>query len=177
MSLRRPPGLSNLAGSPPAASLLVASLLVGGCGRADPSHDQVADRQSHEAHFPPHWPGNYPAAIERLEVLLFDAQAELSTRISRWEEVNDLIGWLPELAADSDLNEPEWNRLDSAADELARELKQLVPSPSAAWPEPTALDRQLEPAWQTLRAGTERYWEAFYRINPGRRPADGSASP
>lgn len=161
----------------PVLVVVLASLLLAGCGQADRPSDLGSDPPSKEAHFPAHWPGNFPTAIERLEVLLFDAQAELPMRISRWEEVNDLIGWLPELAADSDLNEPEWNRIDSAADELSRELKQLVPSPSAVWPDPNRLLEHLGPSWQTLRAGTEQYWEAFYRVNPGRRPVAGSDNP
>jgi hypothetical protein len=172
MSGGRPPVLSAVV-----ASLLLASLLVAGCTRAERSSEPGADPESHEAHFPAHWPGNYPAAIDRLEVLLFDSDAELPGRISRWQEVDDLIGWLPELAADSDLDEQEWNRLESAAAELAGVLRQMVPQSNDSWPDPTRLAQRLEPAWQTLRAGTVQYWEAFYRINPGQQPVDGSASP
>jgi hypothetical protein len=35
-----------------------------------------------------------------------------------WEIAVDIVDWLPELAAESELNELEWNRVDGNASEL-----------------------------------------------------------
>jgi hypothetical protein len=73
----------------------------------------------HEEHFPPHWPKTIFVASERLNSLLkAEAVESLNAGITLEQEWFDLVKWLPELAADSDLSEQEFNEIDRASEEL-----------------------------------------------------------
>ena len=94
------------------ACLLLVSL--SGCG-SDSS--QVADSDDHDHHLehfvPAHKPANYSEAIHeiehRAEHLSDHAGHGHGDEASQFQELQDIIDWLPELAADSDLKEAEWN--------------------------------------------------------------------
>jgi hypothetical protein len=101
------------------------------------------EHESHE-HFPPHWPHTIFKASDRLSELIANPaaaspQTALSSQISPQQEFIDLIGWLPILAADSDLDRATFDRIDSASSKLQlrwqepqpKDLPTLVKDPDA----------------------------------------------
>lgn len=93
-------------------SLLLLSLLTG-C---------AADKESEEEeahHIPAHTPADLEKAIARIEILtnhLRDGSelADKPLEVTPQEELRDLVRWLPKLAAESDLNETDWNVVDQS---------------------------------------------------------------
>lgn len=76
------------------------------------------EHQEHE-HFPSHWPEDILRASKRISELLTEpggatAGSSLQTpAITPSAELADLIGWLPILAADSDLGREDFARIDA----------------------------------------------------------------
>jgi hypothetical protein len=112
------------------ASLLIALSLVATlpcCNRA-PSISTEDEHEEHE-HFPMHWPGSIFAAMDRLDLLMSGQATPVGDgSISLEQELLDLIRWLPELIADSDLDEATFNNVDTWTSELVplmeKELQQ-----------------------------------------------------
>lgn len=81
------------------------------------------EEDGHEAeHFVPlHFPQNAVAAIERLQALLSPDAAKATKRppagsdVTPRRETYDLARWLPELAAQTELDEPTWNQVRDAS--------------------------------------------------------------
>ena len=103
-------------------------LLVGfGCDSKSGSTSGVSD-QEHE-HFPAHWPESIFRASQRIDGILaapgtmpVDATSVGATSIGSETgtatltsvvELADLVGWLPILAADSDLGREDFSRIDA----------------------------------------------------------------
>lgn len=81
--------------------------------------------ESHDGHsllehvIPPHKPGSYAETVEQLEVRwnqLHEGRGASSAR--EISELRDLVVWLPELAADSDLDRRQWEQVQSLSNEL-----------------------------------------------------------
>lgn len=99
---------------------------------------QQATEESHE-HFPPHWPQTIFNASDRLSQMLQQPDmAPTAGRVPPIEEFMDLIGWLPILTADSDLDRSTFDRIDAASVRLhdkwqganqPRDLQSLVDDP------------------------------------------------
>jgi hypothetical protein len=73
---------------------------------------------------PAHRPADYPAAVVRLDVLIQEIESDSArdtATIDVFAEWTDLIRWLPDMAGDSDLKEPDWNRVNEAT----RQLEQI----------------------------------------------------
>jgi len=92
--------------------LLLLSLLVG-CATEKESEEEEAH------HIPAHTPADFEKAVARIEILtnhlrdgseLVDKPLEVTPQ----EELRDLVRWLPKLAAESDLNETDWNVVDQS---------------------------------------------------------------
>jgi len=81
------------------------------CNRMAASNINQEAQTEHD-HFPVHWPETIYVATERLIAL--DQAKDDSTKsdVSPEKELLDLIRWLPVLAADSDLNEDAFNKID-----------------------------------------------------------------
>jgi len=103
-------------------------LLVGfGCDSKSGSTSDVSD-QEHE-HFPSHWPESIFRASQRIDGILaapgampVDATSVGATSVgsetgtptlTSVAELADLVGWLPILAADSDLGREDFSRIDA----------------------------------------------------------------
>lgn len=76
---------------------------------------------------PAHWPSSFANAIQEVD----RRHEKLSQRpdtskavidASELAELLDIIGWLPELAADSPMKKPEWDRVNG----LSKQLSSLV---------------------------------------------------
>jgi hypothetical protein len=105
---------------------------------------QPVAEQEAEHERPAHQPRDFRVAIERLHQLhteLTSAQPRPPEQLDVWQETYDLLRWLPELAAESDLPEPAWNRLDATARQLEERIVQLINRDAA---ERLAMLRQAE---------------------------------
>lgn len=108
-----------------------------GCQPSADVSDQEHD--SHE-HFPPHWPHTIFKASDRLSELIGEPDVESSANgttpsqdndpamhIAARQEFIDLIGWLPILAADSDLDRATFDRIDAASSKLQSRWQKSQP--------------------------------------------------
>jgi hypothetical protein len=90
--------------------LLGLAWVQSGCMR--PGSSEGSD-DSHEEHFPAHWPASIFNAADRLKQLATsDALEPKNENITVETEWLDLIRWLPELAADSDLTQAQFYEID-----------------------------------------------------------------
>lgn len=112
--------------------LLLALALFAGCSPAVVV-GASGDEHDHEAahRVPGHFPGTATAAIVRLKSLLEASPSEGATtpdehgpadehEVTPRQEVYDLARWLPELAAETELDEPTWNEIRDASGVLER---------------------------------------------------------
>jgi len=75
-------------------------------------------------HFPAHWPSTIFVASDRLlAIQKNEEQASSQDGVSREQELIDLVRWLPELAADSDLNEATFNIIDAWSSQYLQKLE------------------------------------------------------
>jgi len=103
----------------PLLLLLLLLTMVGGCYT-------VPKEEEAEEHFPPHWPVTVFEASKRLKQIA-DSDGAIETKAPSVErEFVDLITWLPELVADSDMTKAEFDEIDSWANKLASEAEVLL---------------------------------------------------
>jgi len=106
---------------------VVGTLLLAGCPGAAPPGPA-------EHHTPAHKPADYPAAVARLSELdreIVAGHARPAGELDVFTEAGDIVRWLPELAADSDLGEEPWNRIARGADELGTLIARVQAAPAA----------------------------------------------
>jgi hypothetical protein len=102
--------------------VLLGSLLVLAAG----CHGTHVEEAEH--HTPAHKPADYPAAVDRLLVLHVEINSgrhRASEQIDAFVEAHDIVRWLPDLAADSDLSEKPWNAVYSTAQQLEAILMEV----------------------------------------------------
>lgn len=95
-------------------------------------HEHDHEHHDHEHHDPEHKPKSFPEAVERLRTLRSELAERSLPKSEEWEIAVDIVDWLPELAAESELNEREWNRVESNASEL-RLLLQTREKDAVRW--------------------------------------------
>ena len=93
---------------------LLSLTMLGGCYTAPKEEEE-------EEHFPPHWPVSVFEASKRLKQISDSNGAVESKATSIEREFVDLVIWLPELVADSDMTKTEFDEIDSWASKLASE--------------------------------------------------------
>ncbi len=94
-----------------------------GCGQSEAD----ADDDHHLEHFVPHHkPANFAEAVDEIEHRAKHLSAHAGhghdDEAEEFQELLDIVNWIPELAADSDLKEADWNKANSAAVALAKIL-------------------------------------------------------
>jgi hypothetical protein len=109
----------------PIVWLLGGLLTAAGC--------QATHTEEAEHHTPEHKPRDFPAAVDRL----LELRAEIVNKPVRprgeldlFTEMYDVIRWLPDLAADSDLAEEPWNRVAAASRNLEDILLEMLAVPA-----------------------------------------------
>jgi hypothetical protein len=98
--------------------MLMLVLMAGGCGSS-----QQAEKKSlfeHDHATPAHWPHNLNDLCRKFAARLDSPQASDGSDPS---ELNDLIAWIPEIAADSNLTEAEWLPICNAAESLQSRIE------------------------------------------------------
>ena len=122
----------------PGIPLLLASALLMGCDQSSGETGDVYVDHDHEIR-PAHHPESFPAAVESLKTRLPTlAAADDAGRT----EAAEIVGWMPELAADSDLTGAEWEPLAAGARALESLLPRVAAGDAAALTEANAaLDR------------------------------------
>ena len=99
----------------PFVLVLMASVFVLCCGCQKPAADSdPKTAKSQHEHFPDHWPRTVFVAAERLHTMMEANDLKSSNEsISVEKEWTDLIRWLPELVADSELSERDFHAIDA----------------------------------------------------------------
>lgn len=121
-------------------SCLLGLLVCFGCDSKSGSTDGVSD-QEHE-HFPAHWPESIFRASQRIDGILADSVATSagatsvgatsvgikteSPTLTSVAELADLVGWLPILAADSDLGREDFSRIDAWSAQWTEPLRKYA---------------------------------------------------
>ncbi|UUO04546.1 hypothetical protein M4951_14220 [Blastopirellula sp. J2-11] len=82
-----------------------------------------------EHHDPPHRPTDFVAAVERLQIIQTAGSTgdEIPSTHPDGDiqlEAADLLYWLPELAAESDLSRADWNQMYHATEMIRRNASQ-----------------------------------------------------
>ena len=98
---------------------LLLALSLPGC-----SGEEEAAHLEHSV--PAHKPHSFAEAVE--ELIRRSQQVNPVQNPREFEELRDIVRWIPELAADSDLPEPDWTTACIAAEELSRALDNLQTS-------------------------------------------------
>jgi hypothetical protein len=111
-----------------ACLLLLLAHAVAGCGGTAVEHAE-------EPHVrPSHHPGSFRGAVAAIDSRttalnagpLDAAAAERAVR-----ELADIVGWLPELAAETELSRREWDRVHAVSRGLGKLLEPVVSRPAA----------------------------------------------
>ena len=84
---------------------------------------------------PAHWPMNLADAAEKIEARIVVVEAQSSESEQARNELSEIISWLPEVAADTALSEPDWSTINAvcqkneallkSSDDLKRVLDEL----------------------------------------------------
>lgn len=108
----------------------LATVFVPGCGAFNATSTELgnanASTQELHDHFPEHWPYTIFAASQRLNELV-DAPDKASDHheVAPRKEFSDLVGWLPVLTADSELDRGAFDRIDAWSHDQSVRLSKL----------------------------------------------------
>lgn len=95
-----------------------------GCG--DVEGDAHADEHHLEHFVPDYKPASFAESVEqiehRCEHLAAHAGHGHHDEADEFQELVEIVDWIPELAADSDLNEADWNKAVLAGQVMAQQL-------------------------------------------------------
>ena len=135
-------------------------LFLAGCASEG---DTKTSHFEHDHKVAAHWPIDLADAAAKIRQRL-DAAASTSDQSKRLvEEIIDLVSWVPEIAADTDLSEQDWIPLDNAAESLSANLR--------------AVDNDLTEANRTQTAALCELIEQSLKKIPSQLPSlKGSAS-
>jgi hypothetical protein len=161
-------------------AVLVCALGASGCMRSEASSsapDEAGEQSAytaHEHHTPAHKPHDLPGALQSLRgrcaaLVKHRSQKETPQFAKELQEALDIAGWLPELAADSDLGRAEWDRVNEAGKRLADQLSKLDDAGS---------DDAAKQAREQIESDLDSVQEVIHRnaaLFPARPVGDGHA--
>ena len=139
-------------------ALLCFALTVSGCGSSAESHEDEHDHDhEHLEHFvPAHKPKDFAELVDQLAIRFpqLGSTDASDNRANARQELADIIGWIPELAADSELKKADFeiavaivSRFSKAFDATATAAKATSVNPAVFEPLLEEL-RQLVPKSQ-----------------------------
>jgi hypothetical protein len=122
--------------------LIGLTTVLAGCN-ASPADDHL------EHHVPTHKPGSFAKAVEQLEIRnpFQPSGREAGDPEVQQAELLDIIRWLPELAAETDLRRADWDAVQQAS----LQLEQIAVSGRAAGAERTAASSRYREIVGNLR--------------------------
>jgi len=142
------------------------ALSVCGCGSSEHHAD---DEEDH--HIPPHRPANLSAAVTQLEerpaALLKAVESKDPNAEKLFSELRDIVRWVPEIAADSDMTKQPWDEVHAAA----LKLEELLPEQATGFAELKA-GSSKEVEWRRLVAELRKH--APMEAREGQRDGDGA---
>jgi len=102
-----------------AAILGLLAVLTNGC--ADQDSAVKSTLHDHDHVLPDHWPVDLDDTSSKIRerLVLLDSQGDDTSR----RELDDLIAWVPEIAADSDLTESQWLPIYNASEALRSSIR------------------------------------------------------
>lgn len=162
--------LKSLAGSSAMRLMLLLLLAccVLGCGGGEHHED---DEEDH--HIPPHRPANLSAAVSQLEerpaALLKAIESKDSSAETLFSELRDIVRWVPEIAADSDMTKQPWDEVHAAA----LKLEQLLPAQVTGFAALKAGSTQ-DAEWRRLVAELRKHAPEEGRNGDGTNGTDGT---
>ena len=104
-------------------------LLISGCGVLVTGSPEEDDHEDHhlEHHVPAHRPSDFTNAVdqieERFKVMSQSANSESASSTELAAEFSDILNWLPEIAADSDMRRKDWEEVDALSSQLIQEFE------------------------------------------------------
>lgn len=120
-------------------AVMVGLAGTGGCAFWEMPAQSAAENVEERHGIPPHKPATFAAAWEALSQRLADPPHP-ETAAQAHAELLDIIRWLPELAAETDLPRAAWEQVQG----LAQALEQAVHSPTPDWTTAKARLSELE---------------------------------
>ena len=113
------------------AWLTAASLLfiIAGCGGGNGSANGHGDDEHLEHFVPPHKPADFAALVQQLELRIPELAGKWSDdgrvkNAAAVQELTDIFGWIPELAADSELRKTDFEHATAAGVRLHELVQQ-----------------------------------------------------
>ena len=112
----------------PLMAWAVLSLAVSGCGSKDDHHEDHHDDHHLEHFVPAHKPADYGALVDELEKRISkqlpptgsgEEVKDPAQSATARQELIDIIGWIPELAADSELRKKDFEAAVAAGTRLS----------------------------------------------------------
>ena len=150
-------------------TLAMTGCLFSGASTEQETEAYVAEEHLHHE-IPDHMPEDFPDAVreirERDTHLREDVEAEAWEHIEHeLPELIDIIGWLPKLAADSDLNRQEWEQVRDAAEELTNIYEPLLnASQLETWSSNDDARKRLDSILASFDESIEKYPQGFEKV-------------
>ncbi len=152
--------------------LAVASVgALGGCGQGKSKSGSDAEEEAghaYEHHNPPHKPRDFPrglAALHQRCAELFKSSTPKSPQEQKeFDKLVDIVNWLPELAADSDLNRAEWDRVNEHSKQLGRDVDEYARG--GLGPSDARIRQRIESDLQALDEVVRRHPDMFGQKSP-----------
>jgi hypothetical protein len=148
--------------------VIAAVFTAGGCAPSNSrstSQNGTDESAAHDDdhHRPSHKPRDFPAALaalhERCSKLLKAPVPKSPDVQKEFDQTRDIVGWLPELAADSDLSRAEWDRVNEQSKKLAESLDDFARAGFAG--SDPRVSQQIEIDLHTLDDIVGRHPEVF----------------
>lgn len=99
---------------------LLCAVVLDGCQPAtsgvNSSNQRSVGLHELDHEIPAHRPHDFRDALEAIAEL--DGALRAGESVEAYDKLYDIIRWLPEIAAETELAEPEWNTIDQASQKL-----------------------------------------------------------
>ena len=100
--------------------VLSSLALLAGCVSEDSSKTSHFE---HDHEVAPHWPSDLADAAAKIRERLDSLEQKPDQAKQLSQEIADIVSWIPEVAADTNLSEQDWIPLDNAAESLSANLR------------------------------------------------------
>lgn len=131
-------------------TVLLSSVVTIGCGSSHEGHDEHGEEHAdheHLEHFvPAHKPKDFAELVDQL-ALRFPKLGSTDTgdehRTAR-QELADIIGWIPELAADSELKKADFETAVATVTRFSKALEETATATKATSVDPPVFESLIE---------------------------------